>query len=812
MRSSPKHNKPALWLLLVLAFAGFISACNTTKLVPKDQYLLRSNELVLKSDYSLANRGELSDALYSLMIQKPNQYFLWIFPYKVWLYNSRYKKYERDSSAEAFQLRQKTVERPVIYDSALAARSALHIKSYLFNQGFFYSKVSDTFEHIGKRKVKAVYEVEAGLRYLINNTTLDIDDSTIRQIVSESMSESVLQKGRAFAMVLGDDERSRIANILRNRGYYKFSRENIRVEIDTFNQNFLRDIEDPFQSAINYLADQKNPPKPTVDLKIIIREGPETNAYRRFRIGRVRVYPDFVDRKDISDPTMQEHVVDSITFRYHDYFVRERMLLQQIFLRPGEFYTQDNYDQTISKLNELGLFQYVQVYILEDSTLPVEQNLRCVILMNPTKRFDFTANVEATTGTTYTAGSSLIFTFRNRNLGRGANQLAIALNAGVEYGYNEKDDGGVFDKLFLLSRNAGLNSTIQFPKFVAPFNIKAFERNNQPRTLLGMGINVLERVTYFTLINTSASFNYNWIQNKTNTWDFSPAFMNLQKLPRIDSQFQVRLDNNELLRHTYSEIFIEGENLFYTFSNKFNSKSPRHYSYIRVGFEESGALLSGVDALISIDTGKLKYSQYLKLEADLRHYFRRNYGELATRFFAGVGLPYGNSTVLPYIKQYYVGGPYSLRGFRIRQLGPGSYLDTQKHDGPYYIDRTGDIKLEANIELRLNLFTIYGMDVNFAAFADAGNIWLAQPAADLPRGNFTFENLFKDVAISGGAGLRFDISGLFVVRTDAGFPIKRPDYPEGYGGGWIKKQNPDQSTFNFITSTLIGHLAIGYPF
>jgi outer membrane protein assembly factor BamA len=835
MRSAPKHNNFGLWLLFVLALAGLLTSCSPTKHVPQGQYLLRSNSVqfkagsnerrgivkrvvtIFKRDPTQEKKGELKDGVSSLVIQKPNTYFL-IFPYKVWLYNRGYKKYTRDSAAEAFQRKQKTVERPVVYDSALAARSTLHMKSYLFNQGYFYATVRDTVQYLGHRKIKAIYEVETGQRYIVNQTTLDIDDSTIKAIVAEHMSESVLQQGKPFAMVLADEERTRIADILRNLGYYKFSRDNIRIVADTFNKDLLLGVEDPFSAAIRYEAKQKEPATLNVDLRVIVRAGEETNAYRRYGIGKVRVYPDFVDRKDINDPTMHEFIADSVIFRYHDHFIRERVLLNQIFLRPGELYTQNNYDQTITKLNELGLFQYVQIYLIEDSTLPADHNLRCVILMNPTKRYDFTANVEVTSGSTYTAGTSVVLSFRNRNMARGGNQLTIALNGGVEYGYSADSGGNVFQRLYSLSRNAGINSTIQFPKFLAPFNIKGFPRNNQPRTVIGLGINLLDRIDYFTLINTTTTLNYNWQQSKTNTWDLSPVFINVQHLPSIAESFNERLQNNELLKNTYSELFVEGENLFFTFSDRNAPGSKRRYSYVRAGIEESGALLSLVDKVVgardSADNANreifgLKYSQYVKLEADLRHYWRREHAELATRLFMGFGLPYDKSSVLPYIKQYYVGGPYSLRGWRVRQLGPGSFYDTVQHQ---YIDRTGDIKLEANVELRFDMFDLFGgaLQVNGAAFMDAGNIWLAKPSPNFPRGNFTFEHLFDDLAISTGLGIRFDISGLFVLRADAGVPIKNPDYP--VNGNWDAAQNVHLFDLNWLFSGLVGHFAIGYPF
>jgi outer membrane protein insertion porin family len=803
---------PALCMFACL----LLGACKVTKHVPPDAYLLRSNSLKLNSDRTLTNKGELADALSSLIIQRPNTYFLSLFPYKVWIYNWRYKRYAKDTAAEAFQRNLRTVERPVIYDSSLSERTALHMKSYLFNQGYFYSRVSDTVM-VNGRKIKAVYDVHTGLRYLINQTILDIDDSTVNAIVAASMGQSPLANGKPFAMTLAQDERSRIANLLRNRGYYKFTQENIHIEADTLNKSFLRDAENPFESAINFLALQRVERKPTVDVRIIIRGGNDSNAYRRYKIGKLRVYPDFVDRKDITDSTMYEIEDGDVTFRYHNYFVREKVLLNQISMIPGDYYTQDNYDLTITKLNELGLFQYVQTYIIEDSTLPADRPLRCIILMSPTKRYDFSVNYEVSNGTNYFIGNNVGLNFRNRNLLRGANQLSITVSGGIELNYSKSLGENFFDRFSQLSRYAGVNASLSFPKFISPIQLKRFRGANQPRTIFTLGSNVLDRVDssnarLFTLINNATAINYNWRQTDRKSWDFSPAFINILRLPYVSTNFRQRLDSNAYLKNSYSENFIEGENLYFTYTDRNSEHARRYYSYLKVGIEESGALLSLINSAISLERSLgLKYSQYVRLEADLRHYIRSQHSELAGRFFAGVGLPYDKSSTLPYIKQYFVGGPYSIRGWRVRQLGPGSYYTPEQQRSTQSIDRTADLKLEANLEYRFDIVQLFGgaLNLNGAAFVDAGNIWLARPSENYPNGEFTFSRLGRDLAVATGLGARFDISGLFVLRADGGFPIKNPDYP--VNGGWVGNQ------INFFdrdwrSRNLVMHIAIGYPF
>lgn len=747
----------------------------------------------------------------ALIIQKPNTYLLGL-PYKVWLYNLRFRHYNKDTGAVNFQLKTKTVERPVVYDSLLQRRSAINIRSFLFNRGYFYAEVKDTIRLRG-RKVTAVYNVTTGTKYVIGKISLNIADSLIKTIVSEGMGGTALKPGTPFTMTMTEEERSRIANLLRNNGYYKITQENVHFEIDTVNKTFLKDVENPFESAINYSARQRGDQKSTLDIKLSVTIEDDLKAFRRYRIGRVQIFPDFIDRSDIRDSTMIRVQKDSVSFRYHNYYVREQVLLSQNYMKVGEYYSQENYDLTVTKMNELGLFQYVRPVIFEDTSLPPDRSLHYILILNPTKKYDYGTNFEVSTGSNYKLGNNVSINFRNRNWLHGGNQLTLSLSAGVETGYNGDLSNSFIDKFYLISKNAGISSTVTFPKFIAPFKSAWMRRFNQPRTILGIGYNLLDRLDYFTLNNIVANYAYSWNQNATNTWDVTPAFINILSLPSIADSFQRRLETNEFLKNSYRENFIEGENVGFTFSDLNGPRAARGYSYLKANVEEAGALLAGIN---SIKTIGFNYSQYVKFDLDARHYFRRPKSTLALRFLGGVGVPYDKSSTLPYVKQYFVGGAYSIRGWRVRQLGPGSYYDPKADTTSNPIDRIGDIKLEANVEYRFNMIQLFSgaIHLNGALFVDAGNIWLARPSSDYPGGEFKFSKLGQDIAMSGGAGIRADIGGLFIVRVDAAVPLKKPYIMEN--SGWIVREvsQLDNSIFNnkWRDRNLVLNIAIGYPF
>jgi len=796
------------WLPL-LAFFSFllvlVSSCDTTRHLREGQYLLRSNDLNLKTDKGVTRRGELKDNLERLIVQKPNTYLIaGYLPYKVWLYNLRYKKYERDTGN--YQLQSKTVEKPVVYDSSLVTRSVHNLRSYLFNQGYFYPTITDTTIFKGK-KAYVEYNVTTGVNFLINNVTLDVDDSAIYTIVQRSMDQSTLRSGDEFSMSLLEQERSRIANVLRNHGYYKFTQENIvDFTLDTFNKALLRDVENPFESAINFIALQKNQKKPTLDINVVIR-AENRDAYKRYAINRVSIYPDFVSRDDANDSTLRTSVVNGVRFRYHDYYIRENVILKHVYLEHGKLYSQSDYDATINKLNQLGVFQTIRVILIDDTTV-AENNgvgaINAIILMNPAKKYDFTANMELSTSDVYILGARPTISFRDLNLARGANLLTTSVSGGLEMTYNSDKGGNFFQNFSILTRTFGLNASIDFPKFIVPFRPN-FSKKNLPRTIMGVGTNLLDRVNYFTLTNTSANLTYNWKETSTKSWELSPVFVNVIRLPYVSDSFQRRLDSSAFLSNSYRETFIEGENLSFTFSNQFDNKG-RSYTYARLGLEEAGGIMGLLD---NINVVNINYSQYVKFDFDVRRYINRRRSQLAVRFYGGVGIPYGQSPTLPYVKQYFVGGAYSIRGWRIRTLGPGSYYDPADDISTGFIDRTGDIKLEMNGEYRFDVVQLFSGTIKLkgAVFADAGNIWLAKPSIDYPQGEFAFNKLGNDIALSAGAGARLDLAGFFIFRIDGAVPIKVP-YNTTYNyGGWT---NPFRKSWKL--SDVVLNFAIGYPF
>ncbi len=806
MSNSQLSQRNSLFYLLLPVALLLSAGCHTTKYLGPNQYLLRKNRIIIKSEQPITNKGELKDNLSRLVLQKPNTRTASLIPFKLIVYNKRYNKLHNrpDSSLP------KSVEKPVIVDTALMARSAQNIKAYLFNQGYFYAKVKDTFTTRHK-KAYATYTITTGITYLINNVNYIVEDSSIAKIVRAGADESLLLKGKEFSYSLLEDERGRITSLVRNHGYYRFTQENVNFirGLDTLDKTLFRDIESPMEGAVHFITSAKRDKKHTIDIDVHIDAGDDTGSYKKYFIGKVEVYPDYKGSGDLTDTGMKERDYGDIGFKYHYYYVHSRVLYKHIYVSPNDIYSQEDYDKTRAKLNELGIFQYTNVLFRESNRN--SDTLDCNILLSRAKRFDFSTNYELTNGSTYSLGHQVGVNVRSKNFLKGANLLTVGVNGGVELSYNDNMGNNFFQHYGLLTEYYGANASLDFPKFLAPVASSLFDNSNLPHTIIGVGDNAIERVNYFTLVNTSANYTYNWRETGSKTWTFSPAFIDIIRLPKKTDSFQRVLDSNEYLFNSYKENFIEGENISFTYDDMIK-KHGFNYSFLKLGVEEAGALLGAVNqfGVALNDLYKIQYAQYVKFDFDARHYFTLPYSVFAFRFYGGIGLPYGQSTALPYIKQYFAGGPNSLRGWRIRTLGPGSYYNVSTSNIDQ-IDRTGDIKLEFNGEYRFPIMPLFAGAVKMkgALFTDAGNIWLAQKDKDFPGGEFEFNTLGQDIAMDVGAGTRFEIASFLTLRVELAMPIKKPYvYTDG---SWVFNQIAFSDP-TWRSNNLIFFASIGYPF
>lgn len=804
------------FVLLLLALTA-LTGCSSTKHLPEGSYLLWKNRVELKSDKVITNKGELKENLDNLIVQQPNSNFMGIsvvkIPKKLWGYNRRYRKLHNLPDS----LLPKSKERPVIFDSLTMPRSVQNMKNYLFNQGYFYARITDTVT-FNKKKAITKYTIEAGANYLINRINYNIDDSEIAAIVKGNEFATVLKKGNEFTYSLLEEERSRITSVINNHGYRRFSLENITFKIDTLDRSIFKVAASPFENAVNFIAQAKSNKKSTLDIDIIIRKAEDTLSYNKYKIGKITVFPDYRGAEDRADSEMIKRSIHGVDFKYHSEYVLPRVLYRHMFIAPGYLYSKADEERTVSRLGSLGIFQYIRVQFRENRI--THDSLDCNIYLNRAQKYDFSTNFEVSNSSAYLLGNSMSFNFRNKNFLRGANLLSLSANGGVETNYNKLIAGNFSDRFQVLTWFYGINASLDFPKFLAPVAASLFSSSNLPHTVITVGENVLYRLNYFKLINTSLNFSYNWRETDTKTWTLTPAFINNVRLPLREEAFEKIIDSNLYLKNSYKSTFIEGESISFRFDNS-QRKKNKNYSYLRIAFEEAGSLMRGLKkvgfALNQLyDLEDTVFAQYMKFDFDARHYFSLRRSVLAFRFYGGLGIPYGGSLTMPYIKQYFAGGPYSLRGWRIRTLGPGRQVNTLSTTSPInlsLIDRTGDIKLETNGEYRFPIMPLFAgaVKMNGALFADAGNIWLTYPNSDTATqgGEFAIDKIGHDIAMDIGIGSRFDIASFLTIRIDLAMPVKKPNIPDK--NGWVFNQI-DFNSSAWRRENMVVNFSIGYPF
>ena len=793
-------------LAVLLMVCGLWTACSNTRYLQKDQNLLTSTDVNITGKLSSNEKTDLKNDLSSksLMLQQPNQKVLGT-RLKVFLYNQ--KKYEKKSNwFWNLMLAERNLQEPVIYDSLKTKESVTRMISYLNNQGYFYATVGYK-ENIRRQKASVDYEVNTGKNFVIKKINYDIPDTAISKIVKESLQFSLIKTNDAYKAGNLDRERERLTRVIRDAGYYKFNRELISFTVDTLNKSLFVDPLNPFESMPTVLSsDQK--PLLDIDVEIKLPEDSASDLTKLFYLNKIYVFPDFKLQGNVNDTNYHTTQSRFLTIKYYENIIRPRVLSRAIQLRTNDKYSIQNYNNTVNRLYDLNLWQFVTLTYRENPD--TVQKLDAYIQLTPRKKQEISTNFDISTSSDYFVGSGVSFGYRHYNLNRAANELHVNVKGGVEVVKNNSQ----FD---LQAQEYGITADLILPRFVTPFRLRQNNRSTA-KTRISAGFNNLRRIDKFNIRNVTGSFGYEWNESVYKRWNVKPLTFTYVGVVLTKEFVDSVVSTSPYLRRSFEPAFVGGENITYIFSNN-DVFHQRQNTYFRANFEESGLWLKGVNGVLDVLSSKgenletlsrVNISQFVRLELDYRHYWNYDRSAVATRAYVGLGVPYGQSSVLPYIRQFTAGGPNSIRAWRLRTLGPGSYRDTSRV-AQIFPDQTGDMKLEGNVEYRFNLVRLFGGSLNLkgATFLDLGNIWMLRKDTSRPGAEFQVGNLYKDLAIGTGAGLRVDFS-YFVIRLDFGIPLKKP-YPTKNGSGWYigewtlgdSRWRRDNVTWN---------VAIGYPF
>jgi outer membrane protein insertion porin family len=482
------------------------------------------------------------------------------------------------------------------------------------------------------------------------------------------------------------------------------------------------------------------------------------------------------------------------------------VIVRSIFFRKGAAYSRNKHDLTLNRLMNLGVFKFVNIRFVNADSAGIPR-LEPHIYLTPLSLKNLRFELEGVSQSNNLAGPVLNSSYRNRNLFGGAELFTLSFEAGLEIPVGGGQSGGN-------SYEIGTRGELELPKFVTPFRLDNVSSLFVPKTHIVLGFNLLNRLLYYQLFSVDASFGYNWKESISKEHNFNPLSITFAHLTNTTQKFNDLLSANPLLQKSFEEQFIIGQNYSFTYNDQLEKDHMNHV-YFKGSIDLSGNLLQLVQSLFikhqatpntPYNIFGTTYSEYYKFDIDWRYYYNTidQRSSIASRLIAGIGVPYGNSATLPYVKQFYIGGTNSVRAFSVWGLGPGSYRTPDSIAAKSFLEQAGDIKLEANTEYRFPIISI----IKGALFVDAGNIWLLNEDPNRPGSKFSGKTFLDEIAVGTGFGVRLDLS-FFILRFDLAFPLRIPYLPQGER--WvINKINFGDPSWR--KNNLAFNIAIGYPY
>lgn len=761
---------PFVFLLLGI---WMLASCSTTSSVPDDDQLFVGLKKINYTNYEKNKQfTTTSEEVEAALATAPNgalfgsSYYRTPFPYRLWIYNA----FAGSDGKISAWITKTFGKAPVLMSNVNPQLRASVAQSVLRNHGYLNSSVEyKLIKQKNPKKVKVEYTVNMGHLYTIDTLHYVNFPSDIDSIIQANKGAALIKSGSPFDAATMDAERERLAKLFKNNGYYYYQ-----------------------SSYASYLADTFAVAG-KVHLRLQMADNIGNAAKHKWYIGNLNMNI----RKQYMEPLR-----DSIVYRsLHLHFngrkppIRARVILRDLKLWPRQMFNYGKYLESANKLNSSGLFNSIEFgFTPRDTTAmcdTLDLNLTCTF----GKPYDFYVETNYTNKINGRTGPELVVGFTKRNAFRGGEKIDINLHGSYEWQKGGDVRGKSSD---LNSYEYGADASIEFPRLLVPF-LKRRLYQTTPSTYAKVSSNVLKRPSYFKMHTVSGEWTYKWQRTLTQRHEFSPLTLQYQKLNYTTERFDSIVNANPYLEASMQNVFIPKMRYSFTYSSVTKHRNPIVWS---TTLTESGNVLSLVNMAAGKKWGTVgkqlfqnPYAQFIKLETDFTKIWQTGQkAQLVAHVNGGIAYSYGNSRSVPYSEQFYVGGANSVRAFSVRSLGPGSYTTETRHS---YLDQTGDIKLQLNLEYRFNMFdNLYG-----AAFLDAGNVWSVRNDSYRPGAQFKLQNVPKEMALGIGVGLRYDLEFL-VIRVDWGIGLHVP-YETGKSGYFnIPKFKNGQAL----------HFAVGYPF
>ncbi|MCD7969842.1 MAG: sorting and assembly machinery component 50 [Alistipes sp.] len=775
-----------------------LCGCSVTKRVPPGSYLLTKNKI--EEDRSVPRKERIrATEVEQYLLLEPNRKLLGTNLY-IHLYNT----------ASADTTKNNWINRtlrnwgdpPVLLDSMQVIKSADLMQKYIEYSGFHDSRVSFAVDTTRRRKAKVTYSIEQNEPYYIGDINYEFSDELLRQVVLQDSSATLLHSGNILDGNVLSAEKERITRNLRNNGFFDFK-----------------------QSYIEYVSDLTDDPVKDIDVvfhqQVVDYTSQGEAVYDNssvYRIAEIVVNPQY-------DP-MQAAAGDEYyqrldTMEYKGLYilyprggypkVRAEVLRQVVNLYPNYIYDEQEVRRAQSNIMRLGNYRSADIIfeeIVTDGEMIVsfisddedgqpvgyttEKYLKCHINCIPALRQSYKIELEGTTSSSFNAIRATVG-YQNRNFFRGAELFEASFTGGYEF-LRTPGKRGAFE--------IGGAVSVSFPRFLTPFRIDRYNNTVNPRTKVEVSVNTQNRSRYERTLS-SATLGYSWSNRGRSTFTLRPIDLNLVKMGYLDEEW-IKSYKSEYLENSYVDQFVAGISGSYIYNSQLGSSILGRKSFVvRFNWETAGNLLNLGTYLLShkkdYEDGRhyrifgIRYAQYVRVDGSISD--RIVLGpktNVAFRLYGGFGTAYGNAASLPFDRLFYAGGSNSMRGWQPRRLGPGN----QEIEDDVYPNQLGDMKLEANLELRFPVWKL----LHGAVFFDLGNIWYHKQSGVPEDAVFKLNRFYKQLGFNTGLGLRFDVN-VAVIRFDLGYKLHNPNLPSGKR--WTDRFRIGDTVINF---------GVGYPF
>lgn len=752
-----------------------LASCSGLKYIPEGQKLYTGSKVTIEAPTKLRNQDALQTELEAVLRPKPNGSILGQRP-KLYFWHLGLGK---EKGLKHF-LADKFGEAPVLLSQVQAKQTRTLMTNRLQNRGYFHGSVSSAVKE-QEKTAQVDYTARPGQQYLIQDVRFPQGDSALVKAIQATQPGTLLKTGEPYDLDVFTNERVRIDQALKNEGFYYFNPNYLLFQVDSTLQGKVN---------VYYKLKAETPAR----------------ARQPYWLNTISLNTNYV----LTDTTRRNPIIFK-KYRYYpdEEVFKARAITRAVFLYPDSLFRQRRRDQTLSRLMSLGTFRFVEIKFRPSAAgdSAGRARLDSDVLMTQLKKKSLRAEVQLVSKSNGFTGPGLTIQFRNRSALRGAEQLLINAVASTETSTRAPAGSDSRNNVGLVSNEFGLNAQLIVPRLIAPqlpfLNPRLVNSDFQPRTSFGAGVRYVSRTGYFSTTSYNLNYGYSWKTRITNEQELKLVDVSYNAVSTQDA-FEKILAARPFLRQAYRSQFILASSYRYTYNQQVLEKR-RQQIFFQGMAEVSGNVANAISSAVVGEKSPTEYytiagqrfAQYAKFDLELREYYRisanpNSGNRIVGRLQIGVGLPYGNSGggSLPYVRQYGIGGPNSIRAYAARQIGPGSYKPTTAELASNfgYYDQVGDLRLEGNVEYRQDLFPY----VKGAVFLDAGNIWLVNNDPQRPGGQFQASTFLQQLAVGTGVGLRIDVQ-FFVIRFDYAIPLRA-----NYG-------TPDDKTGRL-------NLAIGYPF